>query len=50
VPRPLVIHLQHQDSNGQPQITIFHTGVARLVAHEPDHLRVILYRQRRRIM
>jgi peptide deformylase len=48
VPRPLVIHVEHQDINGQPQITVsfFERGVARLVAHELDHLQGILYRQR----
>ena len=48
VPRPLVIHVEHQDINGQPQITVFERGVARLVAHELDHLQGILYRQRMR--
>jgi peptide deformylase len=46
VPRPLVIHVEHQDINGQPQITVFERGVARLIAHEIDHLRGILYRHR----
>src|SRR5215216_5067416 len=46
VPRPLVIHVEHQDINGQPQITVFERGVARLVAHEIDHLHGILYRDR----
>jgi peptide deformylase len=45
-PRPLVIHVEHQDINGQPQITVFERGVARLVAHEIDHLCGILYRER----
>jgi peptide deformylase len=48
VPRPLVIHVEHRDINGQPQITVFERGVARLVAHEIDHLRGVLYRQRMR--
>jgi hypothetical protein len=38
-----VIHVEHQDVDGQPQITVFG-----LVAHEIDHLRGILYRQRMR--
>jgi peptide deformylase len=48
VPRPLVVHVEHQDITGQPQLTVFERGVARLVAHEIDHLQGILYRQRMR--
>ncbi len=48
VPRPLVLHVEHQDIDGQPQITVFERGAARLVAHEIDHLHGILYRQRMR--
>ncbi len=36
VNRPLVIHVEHQDVNGDRRITIFERGVARLVAHEID--------------
>lgn len=44
VNRPLVIHVEHQDVNGDRRITIFERGVARLVAHEIDHLHGILCR------
>ena len=43
-----MIHVEHPDINGQPQITVFERGVARLVAHEIDHLHGGLYRQRMR--
>ncbi|MGQ0775782.1 MAG: peptide deformylase [Pseudonocardiales bacterium] len=42
VPRPLVIHVEHQDITGERRITIFEYGIARLVAHEVDHLHGIL--------
>jgi peptide deformylase len=48
VPRPLSIHVEHQDINGQRRITIFEQGDARLVAHEIDHVYGVLYRQRMR--
>lgn len=48
VPRPLQIHVEHQDIDGQTRITIFERGVARLVAHEVDHLHGVLYRERMR--
>ncbi|MGH3646840.1 MAG: peptide deformylase [Micromonosporaceae bacterium] len=44
VPRPLTVHVEHQDVRGQRQITVFEQGVARLVAHEIDHLRGVLCR------
>jgi peptide deformylase len=44
VPRPLVIHVEHQDITGEWRITIFERGTARLVAHEVDHLHGILCR------
>jgi peptide deformylase len=46
VPRPLAIHVEHQDIDGQRRITIFERGIARLVAHEVDHLYGVLYKQR----
>jgi peptide deformylase len=46
VPRPLVIHVEHQDTDGQRRITIFERGIARLVTHEVDHLNGVLYKQR----
>jgi peptide deformylase len=42
VGRTLVIHVEHQDINGDRRIAIFERGVARLVAHEIDHLHGIL--------
>ena len=38
VPRPLTVHVEHQDLDGTRRITIFNQGVARLVQHEVDHL------------
>ncbi|WP_436775668.1 peptide deformylase [Yinghuangia sp. YIM S09857] len=43
VPRPLSISVEHQDIDGQRRITIFEHAVARLVAHEVDHLHGVLY-------
>lgn len=48
VPRPLVLHVEHQDVDGRRRITAFERGVARLVAHEIDHLNGILYTDRMR--
>jgi peptide deformylase len=42
VPRPLTLHVEHQDITGQRRITIFERGIARLVAHEIDHLHGVL--------
>jgi peptide deformylase len=44
--RPLAIHVEHQDVDGRTQITSFELGVARLVAHEIDHLNGVLYTDR----
>jgi peptide deformylase len=46
VPRPLAISVEHQDIDGTERITIFERGLARLVAHEVDHLHGQLYRTR----
>lgn len=46
VPRPLMIEVEHQDINGTVYITEFQRGLARLVAHEIDHLHGTLYRSR----
>lgn len=46
VPRPLAIHVEHVDIDGAEQITVFERGLARLVAHEIDHLAGLLYRSR----
>ncbi len=48
VPRPRVITVEHQDISGQRRITIFEDAVARLVAHEIDHLEGTLYTARMR--
>ncbi|MER6713272.1 peptide deformylase [Streptomyces sp. NPDC006386] len=48
VPRPLSITVEHQDVDGEPRITMFEHGVARLVAHEIDHLEGVLYTARMR--
>ncbi|MGH9210713.1 MAG: peptide deformylase [Acidimicrobiales bacterium] len=48
VPRPLVIHVEHQDLAGRRRITVFERSVARLVAHEIDHLQGELYTDRMR--
>jgi len=46
VRRPLTLHVEHQDVTGQRRITIFENGVARLFAHEIDHLNGVLYLDR----
>lgn len=38
IPRSLVVHVEHQDLDGTWRITVFERGIARLVAHEIDHL------------
>ena len=44
VPRPLTIHVEHEDVTGEKHITAFERGLARLVAHEVDHLHGVLCR------
>ena len=39
VPRPLRIDVEHARLGRHPRITSFEHGMARLVAHEIDHLR-----------
>jgi peptide deformylase len=46
VPRPLTLHVEHQDIDGQRRITIFDRGTARLAGHEIDHLYGVLYTDR----
>ncbi len=46
VPRPLCIQVEHQHVDGSTHITVFKRGVARLVAHEIDHLAGMLYTDR----
>ncbi len=48
VPRSLTLEVEHQEINGQRRITVFQRGIARLVAHEIDHLNGILYTARMR--
>jgi peptide deformylase len=48
VPRAHVIHVEHTDVDGTKKITVFERGVARLVAHEVDHLHGVLYTDRMR--
>jgi peptide deformylase len=43
VPRSHTIHVEHTTIDGQTKITVFERGVARLVAHEVDHLHGTLY-------
>lgn len=44
--RSLRIDVEHQDVDGEVHITTFDLGVARLVAHEVDHLHGVLYMSR----
>ena len=48
VPRPLVLHVEHAEVDGSRRITVFEKGLARLVAHEVDHLYGRLYTDRMR--
>lgn len=48
VPRSHVIHVEHTTIDGTKKITVFERGVARLVAHEVDHLHGRLYTDRMR--
>ncbi|WP_245642592.1 peptide deformylase [Nonomuraea candida] len=48
VPRPLTLEVEHTSLDGQTKITTFPYGVARLVAHEVDHLAGRLYTSRMR--
>jgi len=43
VVRPLILHVEHQDLDGHYTVTALPHGIARLAAHEIDHLRGILY-------
>lgn len=36
-------NVEHTDIHGHTHITVFERGVARLVAHEVDHLHGLLY-------
>ena len=46
--RPVVICVEHVDTDGTVQLTQFERGVARLVGHEVDHLDGKIYRERMR--
>jgi peptide deformylase len=48
VPRPLWLKVAHQSLEGKVVISTFEYGVARLVAHELDHLVGKMYRERMR--
>jgi peptide deformylase len=48
VPRSRGIQVEHQDIDGHRHITIFEDGLARLVAHEVDHLFGVLCKDRMR--
>jgi peptide deformylase len=48
VPRPLRIVVAHTDLDGGQHLSSFERGMARLVAHEVDHLHGVLYRTRMR--
>jgi peptide deformylase len=48
VPRSRSIQVEHQDVDGHRQFTIFEDGLARLVAHEVDHLFGVLCKDRMR--
>lgn len=47
-PRPLRLEVQHTTPSGEQRITTFTDGIARLVAHEADHLHGHLYVDRMR--
>ena len=46
VSRPLLIEVEHADPSGNRMVTTFMKGMARLVAHEVDHLSGLLYTDR----
>jgi peptide deformylase len=48
VPRPIGITVEHHDIDGRTHLTTFEQGMARLVAHEVDHLHGLLYTARMR--
>ncbi|MFI7642960.1 peptide deformylase [Nonomuraea sp. NPDC049400] len=48
VPRPLTLEVEHTTLDGQTKTTAFPYGLARLVAHEIDHLAGRLYTSRMR--
>jgi peptide deformylase len=48
VPRLRGIQVEYQDVEGRRQVTVFEDGLARLVAHEVDHLIGVLCKDRMR--
>lgn len=49
VPRPTFVVVEHLGMDGRRRRTTFHSGLARLVAHEIDHLNGVLYDARMRL-
>jgi peptide deformylase len=48
VPRPLSMRVAYETVDGTRRVSVFDRGLARLVAHEVDHLTGTLYRTRMR--
>jgi peptide deformylase len=46
VSRPLLVEVEHEQPNGDRTVTTFRDALARLVAHEVDHLGGLLYSDR----
>lgn len=46
VSRPLLVEVEHASLDGTRSVGVFHQAVARLVAHEVDHLGGLLYTDR----
>ncbi|MEU3310951.1 peptide deformylase, partial [Nocardiopsis sp. NPDC006832] len=46
VPRPRRIEVEHTRSDGSTAIAVFTNALARLVAHEVDHLHGMTYKDR----
>jgi peptide deformylase/transcriptional regulator with XRE-family HTH domain len=48
VSRPLLLEVEHSDGSGERRVTTFRRAMARLVAHEVDHLGGLLFTDRMR--
>ncbi len=46
VPRPLAIEIEHETLDGSKRMTNLEQGIARLVAHEIEHLTGTFYTDR----
>ena len=46
VSRPLLVEVEHEELTGERTVTTFRRALARLVAHEVDHLGGLLYADR----